>query len=185
MWSSSSTHGNSAIKAIADKGLQLDMMSNNDWQRKDAAQTKLIMKERGLGGLSFGDTYIERQKVPSKYSCKLRLNICSESWDHTAVCWSSRPDLSASFQANCKWVPTSGLEYAAQLSVSTNRGQPGLTVTQPCHMLTQTPPEALGRDSNTEDKGMGSIWPGITAFKRKKEHSREENLDDSGKKWSA
>lgn len=23
-------------------------------------------------------------------------------WDHTAVCWSSRPGLSASFPANCK-----------------------------------------------------------------------------------
>ena len=36
------------------------------------------------------------------------------------------------------------------------------------HTLTQPPPEALWSDSTTEDKGMGSIWPGITAFKKKK-----------------
>lgn len=49
-------------------------------------------------------------------------------------------------------------------------------------MLTQPPPAALGRDSTAEDKEMGSIWPGLTAFKKKKEWNCEENLDDSAKK---
>lgn len=52
---SSSAHANGAIKEIADKGLQLNLVSNNHWQRKDAAQTKLIMKARGLGGASVGE----------------------------------------------------------------------------------------------------------------------------------
>lgn len=51
---SSSTHANGAIKERADKGLQLNLVSNNQWQRKDTAQTKLIMKARGLGGASVG-----------------------------------------------------------------------------------------------------------------------------------
>lgn len=50
MWLLSSPHANSAIKEIADKGLQLDPVSNNHWQWKDTALTKLIRKARGLGG---------------------------------------------------------------------------------------------------------------------------------------
>lgn len=69
--------------------------------------------------------------------------------------------------------------------MSTNRGLPGLTVTEQFHTLTQPPPEAPRCDSTTEDKGMGSIWPGITAFKKKKEWDREENLHDSAKKQAA
>lgn len=137
---SSSTHANGAIKEIADRGLQLNLVSNNHWQWKDAAQTKLIMKARGLrwgsGGGSghcvkprrqkslihaprehaptsrFYFLYTTRTRVhndPSMNLCKSRWKICRE----TAVCWSSRPSLSAHFQANCKWVPTSGLQYAA------------------------------------------------------------------------
>lgn len=34
-------------------------------------------------------------------------------------------------------------------------------------MLTQPPPEAVGRDSTIEDKGMGSIRPGISLQKEK------------------
>lgn len=49
-------------------------------------------------------------------------------------------------------------------------------------MLTQPPPAA---DSAAEDKEMGSIWPGLTAFKKKKEWIREENLDDGAKKRAA
>ncbi len=76
--------------------------------------------------------------------------------------------VSESSQVNCKWVPTSGLQYAARLHMSTNRRLPGLTVTKQLHTLTQPLPEALRCDSSAEDKGMGSIWPGITAFKKKK-----------------
>ena len=76
--------------------------------------------------------------------------------------------VSVSSQVNCKWVPTSGLQYAAWLHTSTNRRLPGLTVTKQLHTLTQPLPEALRCDSTTEDKRMGSIWPGITAFKKKK-----------------
>lgn len=76
--------------------------------------------------------------------------------------------VSASSRVNCKWVPTSGLQYAARLHMSTNRRLPGLTVTKQLRTLTQPLPEALRSDSTTEDKGMGSIWPGITAFKKKK-----------------
>lgn len=76
--------------------------------------------------------------------------------------------VSESSQVNCKWVPTSGLQYAARLHMSTNRRLPGLTVTKQLHTLTQPLPEALRCDSAAEDKRMGSIWPGITAFKKKK-----------------
>lgn len=51
---SSSTHANGAIKEIADKGLQLNLVSNNHWQWKDAAQTTLIMKARGFAGALVG-----------------------------------------------------------------------------------------------------------------------------------
>lgn len=47
---SSSAHANGAIKEIADKGLQLNLVSNNRWQRKDAAH----YEGRGLGGARWG-----------------------------------------------------------------------------------------------------------------------------------
>lgn len=45
--------------------------------------------------------------------------------------------VSASSRVNCKWVPTSGLHYAARLHMSTNRRLPGLTVTKQPYTLTQ------------------------------------------------
>lgn len=51
--------------------------------------------------------------------------------------------MSVSSQVNCKWVPTSGLQYAARLHMSTNRRLPELTVTKQLHTLTQPLPEAL------------------------------------------
>jgi len=52
--------------------------------------------------------------------------------------------------------------------MSSSRRLPGLTVTKLLHTLTQPILEAPGWDSFTENKGMGSIWPRITAFKKQK-----------------
>ncbi|KAK9541483.1 hypothetical protein VZT92_001521 [Zoarces viviparus] len=49
-----------------------------------------------------------------------------------------------------------------------NRRLPMLTVAKQLHTLAQPLPKALRCDSATEDKGTGSIWPGIAAFKKKK-----------------
>lgn len=114
-----------------------------------------------------------------QHSYNVLLNRHSNNWfmlygiTHSCLrhdtCWTEGP-VSVSSQVNCKWVPTSGLQYAAQLHTSTNRRLLRLTVTKQLHTLPQPIPEeeALRCDSATEDKGMGSIWPGITAFKKKK-----------------
>lgn len=99
-------------------------------------------------------------------------------WDTTQlsppVLVETEGSVSASAQPNCKWVPTSGLQYAARLYMSTNRRLPGLTVTERLRTLTRPRPEAPRCDITTQDKGKGSIWPGITAFKRKKNGSMKK-----------
>lgn len=112
----------------------------------------------------------------------VRLNRNSNNWfmlsgiTHSCllpILVETEGSVSLSTQPNYKWVPTSGLQYAAWLHMSTNRRLPGLTVTKLLHTLTHTLPEALRCDSTTEDKGKGSIWPQITAFKKKKNRTME------------
>lgn len=92
---------------------------------------------------------------------------------------------SVTSQVNCKWVLTSGQQYAAWLHVSTNRRLPGLTATKQVHMLTQPEPEALRWNSTAQDERDGLHMATNHSLQKAKEWNREEILYDSAKKQVA
>lgn len=91
------------------------------------------------------------------HSCLLRVLVETEG------------PVSVPSQVNCKWVPTSGLQYAARLHMSTDGRLPVLTVTKQLHTLTQPLPQALRCDSTAEkQKGWAPYGQESQPSKRKR-----------------